>query len=419
MFNHLGIHELVRVSDRALKRAERLLQRQYFKTFSHDWRLPLSLVVREGSKADARQLSAESEKFVKSELFKYCSLFESDHIEDALADIMAISFEIDEDDVNYSLLQGLYESPERANILLVADSPLVELYTRTIKEVDWHHALTAEEALEQLSAKDIDMILLDLWLKGRGEKITGATTARMPGKIETVDQGQDYTPLSARALEKGRLIMKRVHERFPEIPVFLLSFKEDDTLQDDPEAEGYEGATMTLGMNMGFSSPGADLPVFAGGQKPIDEELLLASVRAGGARGLISTNFVSVEKRGWPLFRNTFASAVHDIFQRLYGEKSARKLSAERKALSFETVTSVEKAKRCLSIRLRDFNLARVIDAQDAGEMVADIERPSTRFDDVIGAKGAKEALQFVINWLMIERGAMLPRLSSSTKLML
>jgi len=164
--------------------------------------------------------------------------------------------------------------------------------------------------------------------------------------------------------------------------------------------EGYEGATMTLGMNMGFASPGDDFSEPSGKQKAIDEELLLASIRAGGARGIITTNYVSMEKRGWPLFRNEFAAAMTGIFDRLHGEKNARSLQAERKALTFETVASIEKENRRITIKLRDFSLARVVDARDAGEMVADIERPSTKFDDVIGAAGAKEALQFVIHWL-------------------
>jgi len=177
MFNHLGIHELVRVSDGALKRVERLLQKQYFKRFHHDSRLPLFLTLREGSKVDARQLSAESEKFVKSELFKYCSLFESSRIEEALSDVSVISFEIDENSEKTCGLAHIYQPTEKARVLIVADTPLVDLYSRTIQEVEWHHALTAEEALEKLSAKDIDLILLDLWLKGPVEPPSGRTTA--------------------------------------------------------------------------------------------------------------------------------------------------------------------------------------------------------------------------------------------------
>ena len=53
-----------------------------------------------------------------------------------------------------------------------------------------------------------------------------------------------------------------------------------------------------------------------------------------------------------------------------------------------------------LTIRLRNLRLARAIAAADAGEVLEDVERPRTRFDDVIGADAAKEELKFFIDYL-------------------
>ena len=52
MFNHLGVNELVRISDTEMARTEALLERQYFKTFRHDPTLPISLVLRNGANTD-------------------------------------------------------------------------------------------------------------------------------------------------------------------------------------------------------------------------------------------------------------------------------------------------------------------------------------------------------------------------------
>jgi ATP-dependent metalloprotease FtsH len=60
----------------------------------------------------------------------------------------------------------------------------------------------------------------------------------------------------------------------------------------------------------------------------------------------------------------------------------------------------VDQEERRLIIRLRNLRFARAIAAADAGEVVEDVERPRTRFDDVIGADGAKEELKFFIDYL-------------------
>ena len=72
----------------------------------------------------------------------------------------------------------------------------------------------------------------------------------------------------------------------------------------------------------------------------------------------------------------------------------------ERKVLSFDTSPHMNERERELTIRLRNFSVERAIDAQDAGEVVDAVERPSVCFEDVIGAESAKESLKFVVDWL-------------------
>jgi len=100
------------------------------------------------------------------------------------------------------------------------------------------------------------------------------------------------------------------------------------------------------------------------------------------------------------MHRDQFVDSLMEINRRLYREKKARSLAQERKVLTFDTAVELKQKERQLRIRLRDFSVARAIDALDAGEMVDDVERPNTRFEDVLGAKGAKESLRFVIDWL-------------------
>jgi len=75
-------------------------------------------------------------------------------------------------------------------------------------------------------------------------------------------------------------------------------------------------------------------------------------------------------------------------------------MGQERKVLSFDTVPHIDRARREITIRLRNLRLARAIASADAGEILDDVERPRTRFDQVIGADTAKEELRFFIDYL-------------------
>ena len=75
-------------------------------------------------------------------------------------------------------------------------------------------------------------------------------------------------------------------------------------------------------------------------------------------------------------------------------------MGSERKALSFETIPEVDRQNRRLAIRLRNPYLMRALSAQDSGEIVEDVERPRTMFDDVFGADTAKDELKFFIDYL-------------------
>ena len=85
---------------------------------------------------------------------------------------------------------------------------------------------------------------------------------------------------------------------------------------------------------------------------------------------------------------------------RMYREKKVRELTQQRKVLSFETVPAVEPGLGRVDIRLRNLRLSQAVSSADAGEVLSEIERPNVRFSDVFGAETAKEALQFIVDWM-------------------
>jgi len=384
MFNHLGVNELLSICSTELNRTAGLLSKKYFKKFIFRPLLPISLVFRAGGRADARGLRADTEKFVKDELFKYASLHAEDRTADIFNDIDEIRFNVS-DEMDDSVKE-LYTPGNKPQVLLIGTTLFKDLCREHIKEIDWLFASNKEEAAAILASSPVDLVLLDLYLSDDSEQLSS----------DTVRQSLDHMQLSAKVLSKGRGILRKIHDSFPDVPVYLLSF--ELPVRGRVSAEIQSSAVM-----VNFSrSDGESEPLNYNNLykivRAIDEELFLACVRAGGARGLIKTNFMNDLDPGWNERCATLKDLLMKTSERLYLESRAHHLSRQRKALAFDTV--IRKDNRFLNVELRDFRLERTVEASDAGEMVEDVQRPQTRFEDVIGAKEAKAALEFVVDWL-------------------
>ena len=396
MFNHLDANELVRIADAEMRRTGNLLERQYFKAFGHDELVPLALVLRQGARVDARQLRSEAEQFVKAELFKFCSLFSGQRAEEVLEEADRVQFTLPDSERQRPEIAELFQPTDRPAVLLAADEGFIELCCRQVPEIRWVAARSPEEAAEQLAVEEVDLVLLDLWM-GAGRTGGGAESAEW---IDTRSAGFDHVPLAARTLDLGRRMLRLLHERFPQMPVYLLSLAgEPAGQQGEPTARRPTSIFQTIAMDARHGESGWPEPSGKSRRRAVDDELFLACVRAGGARGLVATNFgtpAAIDEAS----RQQFVAALREIALRLYRERVARRLARERKALVFETLSRIDPDRRVLEIRLRDLRLARAVDAADVGEVMSETERPATRFADVLGATEAKKALGFVVDWL-------------------
>ncbi len=357
LFNHLRVNELERVVRAELGRVTGLFERQYYKRTSYADLLPMCLVLREGARVDARTLRAQTEAFFKTEIFRFCQLFKTDRLEDVLQRVDGIRFSLDSELGSLAPdVRALFEPEGNPRVLLVADADLTDLYREMVPGVEWRSADTAQAALDVLAAEQIDLVLLDLWI---GRELADSALMTM--------RHFDHVPAAAKGLDQGQELLRKIHARLPAMPVYLLSLMEN-------EGNGEAGS--------------------------VDEELFMACVRGGGARGMITSAFVDGMVRGWEEQRDRFAAALTETCRRLYRERAAERLGQERKALAFDTVPKLDTAKREVVIRLRNMNLARAVAAADAGEVLDDVERPGTRFDEVIGADTAKDELKFFIDYL-------------------
>lgn len=395
MFNHLRVKDLQRIVGVEMARTESLLERQYFRGFRHDPRLPISLVFREGARVDARQLRSEAEKFVKTELFKFCSLYARERLEDVFEEIDEVYFSMDNALENADAeVRALYESPDKPRILLATGEHFAKLCRKKLPDFEWLETATPDEACERLAVEDVDFVLVDLWLRRPGLEHQSASLRN------TQQESADYMALASGELDHGRRMLQKIHDRFPEMPVYLLSFKEPEPLsEEDRESSEDQLAYTTIAVDSGNAAPGREDFDEVPKRKPIDDELFLACVRAGGARGLVTTDFGTSSKPG-ETARDQFSNALSNLYLSLYTEKRAKELAREHKALSFDTISDLNRENKLLTICLRNFHFTRIMDASDAGEMMEDVMRPTTHFDDVLGATEAKKAMSFIVDWL-------------------
>ncbi|MGB3345753.1 MAG: AAA family ATPase [Candidatus Humimicrobiia bacterium] len=357
LFNHLGVNELQRIACTEINRVKGLIEQQYYKSITYDDELPLAMVLREGANTDARTVSSQSGIFVKTELFKFFRLYKKRRLDQVLDSVDTIHFCLDPTEMENKDIASIFKSPEKSKILLVAQDELSELFKKHVSGVEWLTANTTKDAIQIIASNEIDMILLDIWL----DRDINTMTEILSGTIRQFD----YVPAAARALAEGQELLRAVHERLPTLPIYLISIAEEDD-------------------KVGT----------------VDEELFLACVKSGGARGILTTSFTSDKIEGWQERCDQFIKTLQKTVLHIYREKKARNLGQERKVLAFDTAPSVDQYNRQVAIRLRNLHLSRAVAAEDSTEVLEDVERPTVRFSDVFGANAAKEALQFVVDWL-------------------
>lgn len=341
MFNHLQVQDLEHISRTEFRRSADLFEKQYDIKISEDALLATVLLFSEGGGVDARTLRAQSEIFFKNEIFKLCRLFNKESFEQTISKIKSIYFRVDEEDVPAETAD-LFKNNEKPEILLFCSNDDAKRCHKEMPGYIWHDTMNPETALELLGENNIRLVLLHF-----SQNFNDATgSCAFDGTI----QGFDYIPMAASGIQPIRSLFRKIRERLPEIPVYLL---------ESPENQ-------------------------------VDEELEMTFVR-GGARGkmLLPDDILEV-----------FEEELNAICRRLHLQTMAANMAAEQKVLRFETAPKLDLKNGNVTIRLRDFSLKRAISADDNNDVLDEVEKPSVRFNDVIGADGAKDELTFFIDYL-------------------
>lgn len=353
MFNHLQANDLEKISAGEFKRFCALFEKQYGIKAEADELLSTTLLFAEGGQADARTLRAQTELFFKNEIFKLSRLWGEDTFAAILERLRTVRFRVETNSLPEDV-QPLFENNEKPELLLFADPIFAERCRNGLPGYIIHDTLDPAEAFKIAGERDIRLVLLDLAASSKNDPSADAD-ATVYGGMEPAQQlgthfAFDNIPMAAGALQTATHFFRELRERLSELPIYLL------------ETSGFA----------------------------IDAELEMSFVRAG-ARGKLRTPSSHF---------SVFEDEIHTITRRMYLQQVAVQLAKEHKLLSFETAPKLSADKTEIVIRLRDLSLKRALSADDSSDVLADVEKPMVKFEDVIGASEAKDELRFFIDYL-------------------
>ena len=99
---------------------------------------------------------------------------------------------------------------------------------------------------------------------------------------------------------------------------------------------------------------------------------------------------------------DTMTEQLAEICRALHRQQSMYEMTSRGKVLTFETAQTVSKTDEGLEaeIKLFDFRTVTAVDAEDNGQIVNNLSRPNTKFDDVIGADDVKEELRYFAEYM-------------------
>lgn len=338
LFNHLKVNDLLSIMEQGKQYATSVFESQYGVRCHAEREVMLALLYSKGGKSDARSLRAGVESFFSDEILKVFSQGDKE-----LLQITDYRFKVDK----YRLpleVEQLFADRIDGDILVYANRYFGHWLAERLKgSVNVHCTQSVEQALKIAAERDVCMVLIDPALT---ETVEGEEPQR-DDSAKTM-----YNSIAANEWRDGKRLFSRLNERMPELAIYLL----------DNNVERLRDA-------------------------------LVAEFEKAGARGRLTEPDMND-----PNEQESFVDNLRRLCKEMCMQAAASKIAEQHKVLYFESAPKQVDGE--LVINLRNFELKRAVDAEDAGSLLSDVDRPSEKFDDVIGAEEAKKALKYYVNFL-------------------
>lgn len=247
--------------------------------------------------------------------------------------------------------KAIFTSDSKPKILLYADGYSEVILKNTAREEAEFFAADSIEKAVELAAEN------DIDFALINPALSGYDD-------ENYDSRTVYASINAHYWDEGRKVFGTIKEKFPEMPIYLLESS----------------------------------------KKELDFSLVTSFIRAG-AEGKIS--LYSYDER------DRINEIIAAISKNLYMRRRADEIASRHKILSFETAPQNNNGE--IIAAMRNFKLVRAVEADDAEDILNSSEIPEIRFDDVIGAREAKESLAYFVKYFknpkeFIAKGLSLPK---------
>ena len=125
------------------------------------------------------------------------------------------------------------------------------------------------------------------------------------------------------------------------------------------------------------------------GEHDFDREEIVSFMRKG-VKGIIDGS----DKN------DVFAKEISDLCLKLHHQQNMVDLARSNKLVTYETAQRLSADGKTAEILLFDFKLGVALDPDDSDDILSNMSRPTTTFDDVIGANSAQEELKYFISYL-------------------
>lgn len=338
IFNHLQSHNLLAISKAELAKNARLFEQQYDVEVEFDEKIPSLLMYREGGMVDARTLRAQSESFFKSQILQCLELFDFDRGISLKEKFDKIKFYA-ENFEELEKLNDVFKRPKKNEVLFFGNDGLGKNLETVMGEYNWNITSEEEKAFEIFLKKDVQVILLDVLKQNEADAQKNPT-----GTIFAFDN----ISVNSKAFDKARNFIVKTTEQFPDIPIYLV-----------------------------------DKGLFE-----IDEQLRLKFIQLG-VRAVVDCSDYQID---------TYQKVIEQCLEECYLQAIAIYLKSKHQMVKFQM--SPKLVGKEMHIRARGYAMGELIAAEDEAHLVADADRPTIKFSDVIGAEDAKEELRFFIEYL-------------------
>jgi len=161
MFNHIMAHNLRDIAKKEIKRQILNLENETGIRVDIEEDVYTALLFSEGSNADARTIRSRAETFFNDELYELLRLIASEKVKTNITDIETIHLSLDLSRAE-SDIKSLFEKTAKTNILVFADTEIVEACKSKTNTYEVFGTKSVSEAIDIMKNNDIGAALVDM-----------------------------------------------------------------------------------------------------------------------------------------------------------------------------------------------------------------------------------------------------------------